>query len=276
LKYASVAATGLAGGWTLGQLKQREVQVRTATTTLTATLMATETVMVTETASPKRYLNMNRDFSQGLDHWDILHKNTLPPPPPTSTWGYEIKRGEYGEIWMKNPDDRALDHVTLAQGAWSHPDLPMSALYLKDHNLRLEANVMVVQDETQPGKNSLSRVAIAFDCKKLDGSAYSSQFLFPDSIFSEYDIYRRHITWGCETKDLGVITYYIDRIPMGTWRHYNVDINDFVLRGFGNSTCGGWGNQFHDQSYLNMWYLVIENLASTTKARLRNLELYEV
>jgi hypothetical protein len=135
---------------------------------------------------------------------------------------------------------------------------------------------MVVEDETLPGRNSLSRVAIAFDCKKVDGSAYSSQFLFPDSIFSEYDVYRRHITWGCETKDLGVITYYVDQIPMGIRRHYNIDVNDFVLRGFGNSTCGGWGNQFHDQCYLNMWYLVIENLASMTKARLRNLELYEV
>jgi len=177
---------------------------------------------------------------------------------------------------MENPDDRTFDHVVLAQGAWSHPDLPKSGLYLKDHPLRLEADVMVVQDERLPGKtNSYSRVAIAFDCKKIDGSTYSSQYLFPDSIFSEYDVYRRNIAWGCETKDVGVITYHADQIPVGQWRHYSMHVNDFFLTGFGLDECGGWERGFYEKSYLNMWYLVIENLASITRARLRNVELYE-
>jgi len=134
---------------------------------------------------------------------------------------------------------------------------------------------MVVEDEPIPDKNkSWSRVAIAFDLKKIDGTEYSLQSLLPDSIFSEFDIYRRNFR-GCASKELGVIEYHVDQIPVGQWRHYNIDINDFIQHGFGIVGCDSWGKEWHDQSFVNQWYLVIENLASRTKARVKNLELYE-
>jgi hypothetical protein len=217
-------------------------------------------------------INENTDFSSGLDHWSADHHFGL----PTTDWGYDVKRGEYGEIWIENPNDRQLDLVTLAQGPWTHPDIPKSKFYLRDNRLRLEAEVMIVEDQVLPHtKLSYTRVAIAFDFKKIDGSIYSTKFLFPTSIFSEYDIYQRNNPWGCETKEVGTISYHVDQLSLGQWRHYSIDINDFCISGFGTDKCGGWGEDWHDQSYVNQWYLVVENQAAETRARIRNVQLYE-
>jgi hypothetical protein len=260
----------------MGQFKQPEVQVRTATTTLTVTQTATETTTTskTETKLARTPTNVNGDFFQGLDHWSADNHFGL----PTTKWGYEIKAGEYGEIWIENPNDEKLDLVTLAQGPWTHPDIPRSSFDLRDHRFRLEAEVMVVADQILPYNNrSQSRVAIAFDFRRLDGSAYSPTFLFPYDVFSEFDVYQRNVTWTCEqTRKAGALTHHVDQLPFGLWRHYSIDVNDFFLNGFGDNSCGGWGKDWFDQSFINQWYLVVENMASMTKARIRNVRLYEI
>ena len=274
LKYAGVAAAGLLGGWAIGQFKQPEVQVRTATTTLTATQTATETTTMskTETKLFVTAINLNGDFSQGMDHWADASR-----PLPTTTRGYDVERGEYGEIWIENPNDETLDLVTLAQGPWTHPSIPRSSFDLKDHRFRLEADVMVVEDQTLPYHNrSQSRVAIAFAFNKTDGSIYSPKFFFLDTIFSEFDVYHRNVPWTCkQTLAGGSVVYHVDQLPFGLWRHYSIDVNDFFLNGFGANSCGGWGKDWHDQSFINQWYLVVENMASRTKARIRRVKLYQ-
>jgi len=45
-------------------------------------------------------INYNTDFSQGLDHWAVIHALTelgYPEGLPDTKWGHEIVREEYGE-----------------------------------------------------------------------------------------------------------------------------------------------------------------------------------
>jgi hypothetical protein len=217
-------------------------------------------------------LNENGDFSQGQDHWADASQ-----PLSTTKRGYNIEKGEYGEIWIENPNDHKLDLITLAQGPWTLPHVPKSSFYLKDHKLQLQADVMVVEDQVLPHHNrSQNRVAIAFDFKKIDGSVYSPSFLFPDSVFSEFDVYQRNISWTCEeTLQAGAVVYDADQLPFGYWKHYIINLNDFFLNGFGIDGCGGWSRVWYNQSFVNQWYLVIENMASKCTARIRDVELCE-
>lgn len=276
LKYAgATGAVGLAGfgGGILVEPYVRPVRevVRTVTSTATVTMNSVSTV--TTTLSP--YMNKNGDFCSGeafWHPWDNVAELGYETSLPDTKWGYAIENCQYGKLWIDNPNLRLWDHCGLAQWTAEYP--PPSQWALSDNDMTLEAEVMIPEADslhTSDPERSWSRVAIAFQLEKKDGSSYvfgTNKFA---KLYSEFDVYRHNAEYFYAPGS-NVREYHADQLPIGVFRKYRISLNDFFLSGHGSRE--GWGRDFYDESRLDSYYLVVEVQSAKASAAWRNVRVY--
>ena len=242
----------------------------------------TQSELSTVTLSP--YLNKNGDFCSGKvfwNPWDNVAELGYSTPLPKTKWGYEIRECEYGRLWIDNPNLQLWDHCGLQQLTLFFP--PESQWDLSDNNLALEAEVMLPEKDslyTTDPKKSWSRVAIALQWEKKDGTSYVFGNKTYENLYSEFDVFRDNASYFY-VPDSNVREYHVDQLPVGVFKKYKINLNDYFVAGVpsqisGVHNPGGWGQQLRDQSRIASYYLVVEVQGSKASAAWRNIKVFQI
>lgn len=246
----------------------REV-VRTVTNTATVTTNSISTV----TLSP--YKNKNGDFCSGeafWHPWDNVAELGYETSLPDTKWGYKIENCQYGKLWIDNPNLSLWDHCGLAQWAAEYP--PSSQWVLSENDMTLQAEVMIPEEDslyTPDLQKSWSRIAIAFQWEKTDGSSYTFGAKKFAKLYSEFDVYRHNANYFYVSGS-NVREYHTDQLPIGIFRKYRINLNDFFLSGQDGRE--GWGRDLYNESRLDAYYLVAEVQGSKASGVWRNIRVY--
>jgi len=221
-------------------------------------------------------INPNWDFSLGELWWNPHSGGQL----GSASWGYKIVPGQYGQVWLDNPDLNNWPNAAMPQDVTCSGKLlgniQLSEWYLKGKHFTLEADVLVNEDVARDSKG-WSRVAVVVTMRRIDGGAYNVRGRITTDLYTEYDVYRRNVSWDgysdWRNEPTDVYEYHADQLSFGHWKTYKIDVTEFLETGYGN--VGGWGEEIYNTSRMQAWYLVVENTAARTEASWRRIKMCE-
>lgn len=213
-------------------------------------------------------------FCPGIELWAPEHALTelgYPNGLPNTKWGYEIEECGSGRIWIDNPDPKIWDHASLVRYSNWFP--PESQWLLEGNQLTLKAEVMIPEldiPHVSDPEEFWSRIAIAFQWKRIDGLPYNVDGVKQHYVYSEFDVYRHNMDYF-HSRGSNVYEYHVGQLEPGIYKNYMIDVNDFFLNGYGSRT--GWGVDFYGGTILAAWSLVVETLGSRISAAWKNVKL---
>jgi hypothetical protein len=231
----------------------------------------------------ERPINPNGDFSEGEKYWKGGYVGT--GDARNATAGIKILAKDHGEAWLDNPDLSTHTNTALMQAVdnlYREAGLQCANWFLRDHHLMLEADVRI--DNDQPyAQDSWSRIAIATWIQRkesadlnnngdlyftINGNSYTK-------LFTEFDVYRRNVAflgYNAMSSGSNVNEYPADQLPVGCWKPYKIDLNEFITNGY--NALGGWGKENHDMAMLCAWYLALEAKGAMLQASWRRIKIY--
>jgi len=223
-----------------------------------------------------RPINPNWDFSLGQLWWNPHSGGQL----RSASWGYKIVPGQYGQVWLDNPalgncPNAAMPQDVIINGKLLG-DVQLREWYLKGKHFTLEADVLVNEDVAHD-RRGWSRVAVVVTMRRIDGAAYNVRGMITTDLYTEFDVYRRNVSWNgysdWRNEPTDVYEYDADQLSLGNWKSYVIDVTEFLQTGYGN--IGGWGEEVYNASRIQAWYLVVENTAGRTEASWRRIKVCE-
>jgi len=221
-------------------------------------------------------VNPNWDFSLGQVWWNPHSGGQL----RSASWGYKIVPDQYGQVWLDNPDLTNCPNAAMPQDVTCNgkllDNIDLSEWYLKGKHFTLETEVMVNEDVVHDSRG-WSRVAVVVTMRKIDGSSYNVRGMITTDLYTEYDVYRRNVSWDgysdWRNEQTDVYEYPADQLLLGSWKPYKIDVTEFLQTGY--KKIGGWGAEIYNMSRIQAWYLVVENTAARTAASWRRVKVCE-
>jgi hypothetical protein len=221
-------------------------------------------------------VNPNWDFSLGEAWWNPHSGGQL----GSASWGYKIVPGQYGQVWLDNPDLTNCPNAAMPQDVTCNGkllgDIDLSEWYLKGKHFTLETEVLVNEDVAHDS-SGWSRVAVVVTMRRIDGGSYNVRGRMTTDLYTEYDVYRRNVSWDgysdWRNEPTDVYEYHADQLSLGNWKPYKIDVTRLLQTGYGD--IGGWGAEIYNTSRIQAWYLVVENTAARTEASWRRVKVCE-
>ena len=221
-------------------------------------------------------INPNWDFSLGELWWNPHSGGRL----RGASWGYKIVPGQYGQVWLDNPELGNCPNAAMPQDVIFNGKLlgyvPLSEWYLEGKHFTLEADVLVNEDMAHDPR-SWSRVAVVVTMRRIDGAMYNVRGMFTTDLYTEFDVYRRNVSWDgysdWRNEPTDVYEYHADELSLGNWKSYVIDVTEFLQTGYRG--IGGWGEEIYNVSRIQAWYLVVENTAARTETSWRRIKVCE-